>query len=376
MSLTVCFAVKSLYYPSGGGHLWAYLNWALGLRSQGCQVTWFEAYDPNTPSDQLLRLLDVLRSRLSPFGLADKLALWPWSGDLGKEVVDGCLGVDDAAAQADLLINQQYFMRADLVSRFRRTALLDIDPGLTQLWIGKGVNSMAPHNTYFTIGETVGREGSRFPDLGVRWHHVPPSVMLDQWLVHPSPDTAPFTTVSHWSMNEWEEDGGELYDNSKRAGFLPFLSLPRLTSVPLELAILLGDWDQTDRQALQAHGWRVANSHEVAGSPADYQRYVQDSRGEFSCAKPSCIRLQNAWISDRTLCYLASGKPAVVQHTGPSRFLPDSEGLFRFHDLEGATRSLEAATSDYERQGRLARALAEEYFDARKNAASLLERAL
>src|SRR5215510_6645369 len=87
---------------------------------------------------------------------------------------------------------------------------------------------------------------------------------------------------------------------------------------------------------------------------------------EFCCARPSYVRLQDAWISDRTICYLASGKPAIVQHTGPSRFLPDNAGLFRFHDMEGAVRCLETAAADYERHCRLARALSEEYFDAEK----------
>jgi len=88
------------------------------------------------------------------------------------------------------------------------------------------------------------------------------------------------------------------------------------------------------------------------------------------------VRLQNAWVSDRTLCYLASAKPAVVQHTGPSRFLPDAAGMFRFRDLLEAARCLEQVAADYERQCRLARALAEEYFDARKVVGRVLERAL
>jgi hypothetical protein len=91
--------------------------------------------------------------------------------------------------------------------------------------------------------------------------------------------------------------------------------------------------------------------------------------------KPSCVRLQNAWISDRTLSYLASGKPAVVEHTGSSRFLPDAAGLFRFRDVEEAARSLETVAADYPRQCRLARALAEQYFDARKVVRRMLERA-
>jgi hypothetical protein len=153
------------------------------------------------------------------------------------------------------------------------------------------------------------------------------------------------------------------------------LDLPRHTRQPLELALNLGG-DQKELKNLLQHGWRVREAHDVSSTPGDYQSYLQNSIGEFSCAKPSCVRLQNAWVSDRTVCYLASGKPAVVQHTGPSRFLPDSAGMFRFPTLEGAARYLETAAGDYDRQCRLARALAEEYFDAKKTLARVLERGL
>jgi hypothetical protein len=169
---------------------------------------------------------------------------------------------------------------------------------------------------------------------------------------------------------------GQSYYNGKRDGFLPFLDLPRRTSKPLELAVCLAanETDEKERVMLHERGWRVRDAHAVVSAPWDYQRYIQDSRGEFSCAKPSCVHLENAWISDRTLCYLASGKPAIVQYTGPSRFLPDAEGLFRFRSLEEAARALSTAESDYERHCRLARALAEEYFDARKVVGRVLER--
>ena len=107
-----------------------------------------------------------------------------------------------------------------------------------------------------------------------------------------------------------------------------------------------------------------------------YRDYIQKSRGEFSCAKPSCMRLANAWISDRTLCYLASGKPAVVQHTGPSGFLPDGEGLFRFRTPDEAAQALRAVESDYDRHAAAARALAEAHFDAGRVVGRVLERAL
>ena len=168
---------------------------------------------------------------------------------------------------------------------------------------------------------------------------------------------------------------GQSYYNGKRDGFLPFRDLPLRTTAPLELAIG-GAAEDNDCEGLLARGWRVCDAFEVASTPWDYQRYIQDSRGEFSCAKPCCVRLQNAWVSDRTLCYLASGKPAVVEHTGPSRFLPDSAGLFRFRDFEEAVRCLEMVEADYERQCKLARALAEQYFDAGKVLTEVLERAL
>jgi hypothetical protein len=378
VSLRVCLLANALDYPDGGGHLWVYLNWALGLRSLGCEVTWLECERRNglRRQDDIACRIAALKSRLAPYGLADRVAVHPANGSaISREMVGDCLDLD-AADDADLLLNLQYFAPPQVVDRFRRSALLDIDPGLLQLWASQGLISLARHDVYFTIGETVGRPGARFPDLGKSWLYSPPCVSLDWW--HPAPrvEEAPFTTLSHWWADEWVQDGAEVYDNTKRAGFLPFLGLPGLTAQPLELALNFAPHEDAERTMLREHGWRIRESAEVSSTPGDYQRYIQQSGGEFSCAKPSCVRLQNAWISDRTLCYLASGKPAVVQHTGPSSFLPDDEGLFRFRDLPDAARALDKVASDLERQGSLARALAEEYFDARKVVGSLLERAL
>ena len=118
------------------------------------------------------------------------------------------------------------------------------------------------------------------------------------------------------------------------------------------------------------------HSREVAATPELYQAYIQQSRGEFSCAKRSCMRFQNAWVSDRTLCYLASGKPVVVQDTGPSAFLPNGEGMFRFRTPQQAAEAFEAINADYERHCRAARNLAETYFDARQAAEKILSHAL
>ena len=127
---------------------------------------------------------------------------------------------------------------------------------------------------------------------------------------------------------------------------------------------------------MERHGWRIRHSREVAGTPERYQAYIQGARGEFSCAKPSCMKFQNAWVSDRTLCYLASGKPAVVQHTGASAYLPNGDGLFRFRTLEEAAAALETVNSDYERHCRAAREIAATYFDARQVVAKILNETL
>jgi hypothetical protein len=372
MSPTVCLAADTLGYPEGGGHLWVYLNWALGLGSLGCRVIWLETVDDNPPPGPVRAQLAALKGRLERYGLADSVALASVSGTpLPRQVAEHCL-----AAEGDLLLNFQYELAPAVVGRFRRSALLDIDPGLLQIWLKAGDVSLARHDAYFTIGETVGQAGGRFPHLGLRWQYTPPCVALDWWPPCPPVADAPFTTVSHWHGDEWVEHGGESYLNDKRSGFLPFLDLPRRTTQRLELALCTAEDEQEECAALEQQGWQIRHAQEVASTPWDYQRYVQASRGEFSCVKPSCVRLANAWVSDRTLCYLASGRPAVLQHTGPSRFLPDAAGLFRFRDLDEAARCLDTVAADYERQSRLARSLAEEFFDARKVARRLLERAL
>jgi hypothetical protein len=375
MSLNVCISANSLQSPQHGGQMWVYLNWCLGLKELGCQVRWLDEFTPESsrpPAEQL----STLRSRLDPYGLADQIALWTNSEPLPDEISGNCLAVD-AVADADLLINLNYGTPCAVVRRFRLSALIDIDPGLLQTWVSAGQMSLVPHTHYFTTGETVGRPEARFSDLSLAWHYVPPPVCLEWWPPVRAAPPAPFTTISHWVSKDWLEEGDAFYSNEKRTGFLPFLDLPRHTSQTLELALWLRkEEDAHERSMLQQRGWTVRDSVSVSSTPWDYQRYIQGSFGEFSCVKPSCVRFQNAWISDRTLCYLASGKPAVMQDTGPSRILPDAAGLFRFRDLQQAAGCLEAVAADYDRQCRLARQLAEEFFDAKKVLRSVLEKAL
>ncbi len=375
--MTICLSVNTLYYPNGGGHMWVYLNWALGFLANGCNVIWLEAVNAHTSPDELVYLVASLKERLEEFELQDDVALWPRNGDENnlKNLAE-CMDVSTAAEQADILINQWYGMPQNILNKFKRTVLLDIDPGLTQVWLSKGYIHVAPHDVYFTIGETVGKPGAKFPDLGLKWNYTAPCVALDRWPVFNALEKSTYTTVSHWSMDLWEDDNGELYSNDKKVGFLPYLQLPKHVTPRLELALCLAEWEKKEKEDLENFGWYVSDSQTLTSTPEKYQRYIQSSRGEFSCVKPSCIRLQNAWISDRTICYLASGKPAIVEHTGPSRFLPDNAGLLRFRNFDEAVKCIKEVEANYERHSQLARSLAEEYFDAKKVAKSLLERSL
>jgi hypothetical protein len=375
MATTVCLFANTIGYPTAGGHLWAYLNWALGLRALGCRLIWLEAVDAETPRDQVVAAVTALRNHLEPYGLRECLALSTRTGQpVPVSAGDQFMNLE-AASDADLLLNMGYGLDASVVGRFRRSALIDIDPGLLQMWLKRGLMTVAKHDLYFTIGETVGRPGHSPFVEEPQWLYTPPCVALDWWSVAPPTPEAPFTTVSQWYGDEWVQDEESLYRNDKRSGFLPFLSLPRSTSQPMELTLCLTGDDDPERRTLVEHGWRVRNAVTTVATPWDYQRYIRTSLAEFSCAKPSYVRLQNAWISDRTLCYLASGRPAVVEHTGPSRFLPSRAGLFRFRTLEEATECLRMVVTDYEHQTMLARALAEEHFDARAVVGRVLERA-
>ena len=380
-------AVISVYkvanFPDGGGHFWVYMQYAQGLRRLGCDVYWLEQFRPPADATQEPQLLAPFFERMKRFGLEGRALLYSAprgsaEGPASFRFV-GCEWpeVERVLKRADLLLNFHYAIDPRLLACARRTALVDIDPGLLQFWMSTGQLHVPVHDCYLTTGETVGTPSARFADCGLQWHRIRPPVCLDLWPFTYDPRAAAFTTVSSWSTTDWlklKENGKTvLRENTKRVAFLEFAELPQRTRQPLELALYTDERDVADLARLEQNGWRVRHSTDVAGSPDAYRSYIQRSRGELSCAKPSCMAFQNAWVSDRTLCYLASGKPAVVQHTGSSRYLPDAEGLFRFHTIEEAAEALAAMNADYEHHCRAARALAEEHFDARKVTARILE---
>lgn len=358
-------------YPPGGGHFWVYLQYVDGLRRMGCDVWWLERLQPTGNLREDAARVTALTERLRSYGIEDRVIIYTDRDEFVNVSAAHALAVFDSA---DLLLNFDQRIEDWLLESFSLTALVDIDPGLLQYWITSGLLSVARHDLYFTTGETVGRPDAKFPDCGLRWIPIRPPVSLDLWPATPPPAHGAFTTVSNWWGHEWVVDDEGIHDNNKRRAFLRFAKLPQRTNVPLELALLLdrdSDADKKDEEHLARRGWRVRHAHDVAASPLEYQLYIRGSRGEFSCAKWSCMKFENAWISDRTLCYLATGRPAVVQDTGPSNLLPRDRGLFRFSTVDEAAAALEEASAHYDVHAKAAREVAE-LFDARRVAETIM----
>ncbi len=366
-------------FPEAGGHFWVYMQYAAALVFLGYDVYWLEQFHTTGDDVKDTRLISTFLRRMHDFGFDRKVILYKNKGEAPDfEFINiEARQAERVFNRADLLINFHYGIHPDLLSKFRRTAVVDIDPGLLQFWISNNQLRLSPHDFYFTTGETVGTSHALFPDCGLPWVYIRPGVFLDLWPYVYDESCEAFTTVSSWWGKEYVSDGKDvLYENNKRVSFLEFIELPRSTKQVLELALSFGDDEETERERLERFGWRVVHAFTAANDPHAYQSYIRRSRGEFSCVKPSCIKFQNAWISDRTLCYLASGKPVVVQDTGPSNYLPEGDGFFRFSTIDQAVQAFEQINSNYERSCRMARKIAEEYFDARDSVKKILNTAL
>jgi hypothetical protein len=203
--------------------------------------------------------------------------------------------------------------------------------------------------------------------------------------VSPSPY---FTTVASWRQTgkdvEWR---GETYRWSKHHEFLKIIDLPRQTAQPLELALAVrghaGDgestWvprDEEDTEAIRVltrHGWRVIDAMTLSRDISPYRDYVLGSRGEFTVAKDQNVRLRSGWFSDRSACYLAAGRPVITQDTAFGKFVPTGEGLFAFNCIADIVAAFQIVNSDYNRHGRAARAIAENYFKAETVLTKLVE---
>jgi hypothetical protein len=358
-------------YPAGGGMFWLPLQYLLGLRALGVNAHWLELLWPDPDVERAREFRDGFLRQAHALGIADHVTVVLFSDTArdappGREERAGALADHLWARARDaVLLNFAESVPRALRDRFGRTALFDIDPGQFQLW-ARGVDlGVGSHDLYLTIGANLGAPDCPVPLGDVPWQHVWPAVHLPAWPVVAGRDAAaPYTTVTQWWGGGWTVLGDEVIEGHKRASFLRVLDLPARVPVALELAANIHPEEMDDRRALADAGWRLADPAVVAGTAETFRAYVQASRGEFSCAKPAYVRTRPGWISDRTVCYLASGRPCVVEDTGLASHLPASPGLRFFRTVDEAAEQLRAVERDYAAAARGARAIAEEVFAA------------
>jgi hypothetical protein len=357
-------------YPEGGGSFWVPLQYLLGLRELGHEAWWLEyLWTRGDPARDRV-CIDKFLADVREAGVADRVTLVYFArGDRDHPVEEGeHFGMTPgelAARKRDaLLVNLAHSLIEPLRAGFARTALFDIDPGTFQIWAHEWDMGVGKHDAHVTIGSNLGASDSPVPLHGVDWKRVRPAVHLPAWPAQPvlADGAGAYTTVTQWWNNQRAFLDGELYDCDKRAGFLPLLSLPGRVDARIEIAANVHPNELDERAMLARNGWRLVDPNVVAGSPERFRRYVQGSRGELSAAKPAYVKARAGWVSDRTVCYLASGRPCVVESTGAEAHLPASKGLRFFRTLDEAVDGMRAIEADYPASSRAARALAEEVF--------------
>jgi hypothetical protein len=371
-----------------GGGAWERLSWATGLRRLGLEVYFVEVILPERCldargettnfADSVNR--DWFRRVTGWFGMGECSALVCDDGEhVGGVPWQQLL---DVAEAAELLVNLSgHLILEPLLRRIGRKAYVDVDPGFTQFWHADPATPfhLAGHDFYFTIGENIGSPDCPIPTGGIRWRPTRQPVVLDDWPVTAAPEPGRFTTIASWRGAFGPVQFGNQTYGVKAHEWRKFLALPQRvregagSALLFETALDIHAGDARDLAALRENGWHVTDPKVLAGSPAAFRRYVQGSGAEFSVAQGIYVETNSGWFSDRTVRYLASGKPALVQDTGFGHHYPVGLGLVPFRTLDDAVAGAERIAADYPDHCRAARALAEEYFDSDKVLGRLID---
>lgn len=376
--------------PLNGGGSSARLQWIFGLRRLGFEVYLMDQLGPEgfvddagavTSFEGSLNLAHFRRI-VETAGLAGSAALVYGEG----EAIEGATQDElfARAEAADLLLNIGGKLGWDpLLRRFRLKAYVDIDPGSTQFSRASqaGDSPLTGYDSYFTVGQNIGKRDCLIPAEGIPWRPIHPPVALDHWPVSTAGDPNLLTTVATWR--------GRTPGSRKSAGrafgvkadeFRNFAELPDRVEQRFEIALnlnapqpLLPDGPypppldplvQADVELLRRHGWRLVDPRVAAPDPDAFRSYIQLSGGEFSAAQAIYVETNSGWFSDRSACYLASGKPVLLQDTGFSRTLPVGDGLVPFRTLEEAAEGARKIYREYPSHCAAARQIAEQCFDS------------
>jgi hypothetical protein len=363
-----------------GGLAWHHLQYVMGLAALGHDVCFVEdsddfpgCYDPER------EVVDTVPT----YGLAFTARVFDRVGLGGRwayfDAHDaGWIGpaadrMSTLRGEADILLNlsgvnpvREHF--EDIPTR----VLVDTDPVFTQIRHLTDSGALATtrkHTHFLSFGENFGSSGCTIPDDGFPWAPTRQPVVLDAWPVTPGPPGGPLTTVMQWDSYPAREYGGRHFGMKSRS-FQEFEELPGQTSACFELA--LGS-PSAPRERLYGLGWYLRDSREPTRDPWTYQRYIRESKAEFSVAKHGYVASRSGWFSERSAAYLASGRPVIVQNTGFTDWLPPgTPGIYPFQTVDEAAECIETVDRDYARCCRAAREAAAEVFDSRKVLTDLL----
>jgi hypothetical protein len=280
-----------------------------------------------------------------------------------------------AARRADVLINiSGMLVDEDLIRLIPVRVYLDLDPAFIQLWHSvQGIDMrFASHTHFVTIGRAIGRPDCSVPTCGRSWLTTSQPIVLPYWPVAGRITYDGLTTVGNWrGYGSIEHDG--VFYGQKAHSFRHFLTLPTRTREKFMPALAIHPREVKDLAALTENGWQVLDPADVASTPARYQQFIQESKAEFGIAKSGYVASRCGWFSDRSIAYLASGRPVLAQETGFSHFLPTGAGLFAFQTADDILAAIAELNADYPRHARAARSIAEEFFDSDRILRRLLQ---
>jgi len=366
-----------------GGLAWHHLQYVMGFARLGHDVYFVEdsddypsCYDPtrhatDTSPDYGLRFATHTFERV---GLGDRWVYYDahtlrWLGPCAENILS-------ILETADLILNlsgvnpiRPWFMKIPV------RVLVDTDPVFTQLrHLEEPLSRKLAlrHTVFFSFAENIRLPGSTIPNDGLPWQATRQPVVLDAWPVTRGNVHAKFTTVMQWDSYPSRQYKGVRY-GVKSESFRAYINLPEKVGFVIEIAL---GTPGAPRELLQKKGWLLCDPLAVTADPWTYQDYIQHSKAEFSVAKHGYVIAKSGWFSERSTAYLASGRPVVVQDTGFSDWLPAGAGIISFNTLEEALAGIEEINRRYEFHCKAARAIAEEYFDARKVLTGLIEAVL
>ena len=346
--------------PGQGGAAWAVLQYVLGLRRLGHDVLLVEPVG-DAGDAAVVGYFDLLVERFALYGSA---ALVEAGGDATYGLARS--EVRRFARSADLLLNVSGMLRdPELLDPIPTRAFLDLDPGFTQLWHDtQGIDmGFALHNRFLTIGGRIGSDGCTVPTCGRDWIPTLQPIVLEAWPAAGTPERQTFTTVGHWRSYGSIWHAGVHY-GQKAHSLRPLFALPRMTEAPFSLALGIDPNEAADLAQLSVNGWSLVDPATVAWTPDAYAGFVRNSWAELGLAKSGYVAACCGWFSDRSICYLASGRPVVAQDTGFGRDFETGAGVLAFSTLDEAAAAVESVRGDWTRHSRAARALAEDVFDS------------